>query len=66
MTLAELYNPETMPDNLKQAHLELDKAVDSLYRETGFADTAERLAFLLNRYEMLVAKEQEKGKKSKK
>lgn len=58
MTLAELYNPETMPDNLKTAHSELDMAVDKLYREQGFADTAERLAFLLNRYEMLVAKEQ--------
>lgn len=66
MTLAELYNPETMPDNLKTAHSELDMAVDKLYCEQGFADTAERLAFLLNRYEMLVAKEQEKGKKSKK
>ncbi|WLF83997.1 hypothetical protein L3D26_00340 [Moraxella sp. ZY21109] len=65
MTLAELYNPETMPDNLKTAHSELDMAVDKLYREQGFADTAERLAFLLNRYEMLVAKEQA-GKKAKK
>lgn len=56
-TLAELYNPETMPDNLKQAHHRLDVAVDKLYREQGFADTAERLAFLLARYEKLIQQE---------
>ena len=56
-TLAELYNPETMPDNLKQAHHRLDVAVDKLYREQGFVDTAERLAFLLARYEKLIQQE---------
>lgn len=52
-TLAELYNPETMPDNLKAAHATLDEAVDKLYRPQGFANTEERLAHLLARYESL-------------
>lgn len=64
MTLAELYNPETMPADLKQAHQTLDDAVDKLYREQGFKDTAERLEFLLKRYEQLIAEEKAKAKKS--
>ena len=64
MTLAELYDPDKMPDDLKQAHSTLDDAVDKLYRPQGFANTEERLAHLLARYEQLIeAEKQSKAKK---
>ena len=64
MTLAELYDPDKMPDDLKQAHSTLDEAVDKLYRPQGFANTEERLAHLLARYEQLIeAEKQSKVKK---
>ena len=67
MTLAELYDPDKMPDDLKQAHSALDDAVDKLYRPQGFANTEERLAHLLARYEHLIELEQQsKGKKKAK
>ncbi|SJM38482.1 hypothetical protein A1019T_02479 [Psychrobacter pasteurii] len=67
MTLAELYDPDKMPDNLKQAHANLDDAVDKLYRPQGFNNTEERLAHLLARYEQLVeAENQSKSKKKSK
>ena len=67
MTLAELYDPDKMPDDLKQAHSALDDAVDKLYRPQGFANTEERLAHLLARYEQLIeAEKQSKGKKKAK
>ncbi|KOO13573.1 methyltransferase [Vibrio xuii] len=53
-TLADLYNPETMPVELLLAHQELDAAVDKLYRSKMFKDTSERLSFLLARYEEMV------------
>lgn len=53
-TLAELYNPDTMPVELLKAHQQLDNAVDKLYRSRPFRDTSERLSFLLAYYEKLV------------
>lgn len=63
MTLAELYDPDKMPADLKQAHSNLDDAVDKLYRPQGFANTEERLEHLLARYEELVAAEEQAKKK---
>ncbi|TEW83159.1 class I SAM-dependent DNA methyltransferase [Psychrobacter sp. 230] len=64
LTLAELYDPDKMPKDLKQAHSNLDNAVDKLYRPQGFANTEERLAHLLARYEQLIeAEKQSKAKK---
>lgn len=54
MTLAELYDPEKMPDDLKKAHQELDFAVDRLYRKKGFESDEDRLQHLFKRYEALV------------
>ena len=65
MTLAELYDPDKMPDDLKQAHNNLDDAVDKLYRPQGFANTEERLAHLLARYEQLIEAEQQSKDKKK-
>lgn len=65
-TLAELYNPETMPDDLKQAHADLDSAVERLYRPEPFADDEERTTFMLQLYAAAVRAEQEKEQKKKK
>jgi hypothetical protein len=56
-TLAELYDPEKMPKDLKTAHENLDDAVDRLYKAQGFNTTEERLAHLLSLYEKLVKSE---------
>jgi hypothetical protein len=53
-TLADLYDPLTMPPELSRAHKALDKAVDAAYGKTPFATEAERVAFLFRRYEALV------------
>ena len=57
-TLAELYNPDSMPIELSEAHHKLDIAVDKLYRDKPFRDTADRLSFLLTRYEELTSPEE--------
>lgn len=60
-SLAELYDPDKMPDSLRAAHKPLDLAVDGLYRTTPFRDNTERLEHLFGRYEKLIAKEQASG-----
>ena len=45
-SLADLYNPTTMPANLNAAHEALDKAVDAGYGKKGLKTDAERVAFL--------------------
>lgn len=52
-SLAWLYNPETMPLNLQNAHDELDVAVDDAYGYTGSDDDAPRVAFLFELYQKL-------------
>jgi len=53
-TLAWMYNPP-MPNDLADAHAELDAAVDAAYGYTGKADDAARVAFLFKLYGELVA-----------
>lgn len=54
-TLADLYDPLTMPPELTKAHKALDKAVDAAYGKIKFATEAERVAFLFQRYEQLTS-----------
>ncbi len=54
MTLADLYDPDKMPNDLRKAHTELDLAVERLYRKKPFASDEERLHHLFARYEKLV------------
>jgi hypothetical protein len=49
-TLADLYDPLTMPPNLRKAHQHLDKAVDAAYAYPGPSDDAGRVAFLFALY----------------
>ena len=55
-TLAELYDPETMPQDLRDAHHQLDLIVDSCYRDRPFTDENERLELLLKLYDKLTKK----------
>ena len=50
-SLADLYDPLTMPPNLVKAHQTLDAAVDAGYARKGFKSDAERVAFLFELYE---------------
>lgn len=64
-SLADLYDPETMPEDLKAAHKALDEAVERLYRRTPFRDASERLDHLFARYEKLIEQEyQQKAAKA--
>ena len=52
-TLADLYDPDLMPQNLRRAHQALDRAVDRLYRRTGFSSEHERVGYLFMLYEKM-------------
>ena len=67
-SLADLYDPLTMPMALLRAHNELDKAVDLAYRPQPFTSEANRMEFLFGLYEKYTADlfTAEKVKKQKK
>ncbi|HSO85523.1 MAG TPA: DNA methyltransferase, partial [Draconibacterium sp.] len=54
-SLADLYNPITMPPELVKAHNELDKAVDLAYRPQPFATETKRIEFLFELYDKYTA-----------
>jgi len=54
-SLADLYDPNTMPPSLTKAHNELDKAVDLAYRPQAFTSEANRMEFLFELYEKYTA-----------
>ena len=54
-TLADLYDPDVMPPDLRKAHNALDLAVDRLYRAAPFASDRERVEHLFGLYETLSA-----------
>lgn len=49
-SLADLYDPLTMPAKLSKAHAELDRAVDACYRSQPFASDRARVEFLFEMY----------------
>lgn len=67
-SLADLYDPLTMPPALVKAHNELDKSVDLAYRPQAFTSEANRMVFLFELYEKYTADlfTKEKPKKTKK
>ena len=52
-TLADLYDPDLMPPDLRRAHQAIDRTVDRLYRRTGFASERERAEHLFMLYEKM-------------
>jgi hypothetical protein len=60
-TLAQLYDPDKMPEGLKEAHRLNDEAVERCYRSTPFTSDEERLEYLFKLYEKMIQEEKEKG-----
>jgi hypothetical protein len=56
LTLGEMYNPESMPEDLKEAHHQLDLAVERCYRKEPFASDEERLEHLFKLYSKMTKK----------
>jgi len=54
-TLADLYDIDAMPPQLRKAHSALDDAVDKLYRPGRFSGDRDRAEHLFGLYERLVA-----------
>lgn len=54
-SLADLYNPLTMPPSLVKAHNQLDKAVDLAYRPQPFVSETKRIEFLFGLYDKYTA-----------
>lgn len=54
-TLADLYDPLSMPTALVKAHDALDRAVDRCYRKGAFNSDRERVEYLFGLYEKLAA-----------
>lgn len=57
LTLADMYDPNKMPEDLRQAHEENDILVDKLYRSTPFQTDEARLATLFKLYEEMTGRE---------
>jgi hypothetical protein len=59
LTLAQMYDPDSMPDDLRVAHRSLDAAVDRLYRGRPFESDDDRLELLFDMYEAAVARSEQ-------
>ena len=59
-TLAELYDPDKMPDGLKKAHEKLDLYIETIYRDKPFSSDEERLEHLFKLYEKMIKEENQK------
>lgn len=60
-TLAQLYDPDKMPEGLREAHRQNDLAVERCYRSRPFDNDEERLEYLFKLYEQMIAAEQANG-----
>jgi hypothetical protein len=65
-SLADLYDPLSMPPDLVKAHQALDKAVDLCYRPQAFTNELARIEFLFGLYEQITAPMFKVEKKKKK
>lgn len=52
-TMAELYDPDKMPQGLREAHHSLDLAIEKCYRQAPFESDEKRLEHLFKRYEIM-------------
>jgi len=58
-TLAELYDPNKMPEELLQAHNDLDEVFERCYRPRPFDSDEDRLAYLFKLYEIMTKTQKE-------
>ncbi len=56
-TLAQLYDPDKMPDGLREAHHQNDLAIERCYRSKPFESDEERLEYLFKMYEQMIKSE---------
>jgi hypothetical protein len=64
-TLAELYDPDLMPADLRVAHADVDALVDSIYSKRGYETDEQRLSDLFDMYEAMTKAEVLKGSMKK-
>ena len=64
-TLADLYDPLTMPSELVKAHNKLDQAVDKCYRSQPFTTEMKRVEFLFELYKKYIENEKQSKAKAK-
>lgn len=64
-TIADLYDPETMPENLRMAHERNDEVLERIYIGRRFKNDTERLEKLFDMYTKMTASagNAKKGKK---
>jgi hypothetical protein len=55
-TLADLYDPDKMPDDLREAHHKLDLIIEKCYQNKPFKDDNERLQVLFQMYKEMTGK----------
>ena len=61
-TIADLYDPEKMPENLRQAHEENDEVLERIYIGRRFKNDTERLEKLFSMYTEMTSKQAGKKK----
>ena len=63
-TIADLYDPEKMPENLRRAHEQNDEVLERIFIGRRFKNDTERLEKLFDLYTKMIAAEKTKsGKK---
>lgn len=60
-TVADLYNPDTMPDNLRAAHERNDEVLERIYIGRRFKNDTERLEKLFELYTKMTSSEKKAG-----
>jgi len=60
-TLAQLYDPDKMPEGLREAHRQNDLAVERCYRSRPFESDEERLEYLFKLYEQMIEEGKNRG-----
>jgi len=60
-TLAELYDPDKMPEGLRAAHRANDVVIEKCYRARPFESDEERLEHLFKLYEKMIQEEKNRG-----
>jgi hypothetical protein len=64
-TIADLYDPETMPDDLRRAHDQNDEVLERIYIGRRFRNDTERLEKLFELYTKMTAGGQQPARKAK-
>jgi hypothetical protein len=64
-TIADLYDPENMPDDLRRAHEENDEVLERIYIGRRFKNDTERLEKLFDLYTKMTAGKPQTKKKAK-